>query len=62
MNCPKCHGWMLNERVLDFALTFYAWKCVNCGAMLDQTILSNQHKRKRLPFKPRMAVAGKSRS
>ncbi|HXZ26021.1 MAG TPA: hypothetical protein VEI24_07370 [Nitrospiria bacterium] len=47
MNCPKCRGLMYSERVSDFSLTFYAWKCVNCGAMIDQTILANQYKRKR---------------
>lgn len=64
MNCPKCHGLMLSERVSDFSLTFYAWKCVNCGAVIDQTILSNQHKRKRSPLKQRVAspAAGKVRS
>jgi hypothetical protein len=41
---------MYNERVSDFSLTFYAWKCVNCGALIDQTILANQYKRKRAPF------------
>lgn len=61
MNCPKCHGLMLSERVLDYSLAFYAWKCVNCGALLDQTILSNQFKRKRSSFK-RIPVTGKVRS
>jgi len=50
MNCPKCHGLMYSERVSDFSLTFYAWKCVNCGALIDQTILANQYKRKRAPL------------
>jgi hypothetical protein len=49
MNCPKCRGLMYSERVSDFSLTFYAWKCVNCGALIDQTILANQYKRKRTP-------------
>ena len=57
MNCPKCHGLMYSVRVSDFSLTFYAWKCVNCGAMVDQTILSNQVKHKRAPFKLK-ALAG----
>ncbi len=64
MNCKKCGGMMFSERVSDFSLTFYAWKCVNCGAMVDQTILANQYKRKRSPFKQRMtpAVTGKNKS
>jgi len=61
MNCPKCHGLMYSERVSDFSLTFYAWKCVNCGALIDQTILANQYKRKRSPF-ARLATAGGKKS
>lgn len=59
MNCPKCHGLMYSERVSDFSLTFYAWKCVNCGALIDQTILANQYKRKRTPFARLTAAGGK---
>jgi hypothetical protein len=61
MNCPKCRGLMYSERVSDFSLTFYAWKCVNCGALIDQTILANQYKRKRTPI-ARLAAAGGKKS
>jgi hypothetical protein len=55
---------MYSVRVSDFSLTFYAWKCVNCGAMVDQTILSNQVKHKRAPFKLKTlaGVGGKGKS
>lgn len=42
MECPKCKGMMLLERCSDFFLVFYAWKCVNCGAMIDRTISANR--------------------
>ncbi len=42
MKCPKCEGLMFVERFSDYYLTFYAWKCINCGAVMDQTILSNK--------------------
>lgn len=46
MTCPKCSGMMYSERLSDFFLTFYAWKCVNCGSIVDHTILENQRKAK----------------
>ncbi len=44
MNCPKCKGLMYLERLSDYFLTFHAWKCVNCGAIMDHTILRNRRK------------------
>ncbi len=44
MTCPKCNGMMYSERLSDFFLTFYAWKCVNCGSIVDHTILENRQK------------------
>ena len=35
---------MFIERFADYFLTFNAWKCINCGAIMDQTILSNRAK------------------
>jgi hypothetical protein len=32
---------MLLERFSDFFLVFYAWKCLNCGAIIDRTISRN---------------------
>lgn len=42
MGCPKCKGLMMLERFSDFFLVFYAWKCVNCGAIIDRTISNNR--------------------
>lgn len=42
MDCPKCKGLMMLERFSDFFLVFYAWKCVNCGAVIDRTIANNR--------------------
>lgn len=44
MKCPKCTGMMMLERFSDFFLVFYAWKCINCGAMIDRTISTNRRK------------------
>jgi hypothetical protein len=35
---------MTLERFSDFFLIFYAWKCINCGAIVDQTITENQQR------------------
>ncbi|OAI44286.1 hypothetical protein AYO43_09325 [Nitrospira sp. SCGC AG-212-E16] len=42
MECPKCKGLMMLERFSDFFLAFYAWKCINCGAVIDRTISNNR--------------------
>jgi hypothetical protein len=44
MECPKCKGLMMLERFSDFFLIFYAWKCINCGAIIDRTIAANRRK------------------
>lgn len=44
MECPKCQGMMMLERFSDFFFAFYAWKCLNCGALIDRTISKNRRK------------------
>jgi len=44
MRCPKCDGLMYIEHIADFFILFQAWKCINCGAMFDETILDNHEK------------------
>jgi hypothetical protein len=36
------HGLPEVQRIDDFFLAFYAWKCVNCGAVIDRTIAKNR--------------------
>ncbi|MDH4228922.1 MAG: hypothetical protein OEW11_04135 [Nitrospirota bacterium] len=40
--CPKCRGYMYTERFADFSLTFFAWKCLNCGTVMDAGIIENK--------------------
>ena len=42
MKCPKCNGLMYTECLSDFMLVFDIWKCINCGALIDPTILKNK--------------------
>jgi len=44
MQCEKCKGLMVRERFADYFLIVYAWKCINCGAIIDSTIAKNQKK------------------
>lgn len=42
MECRKCRGLMVQEWLPDFFEETPAWRCLNCGAMLDRMILRNQ--------------------
>lgn len=42
MECPRCQGLMMLEQFSDFFLIFYAWKCINCGSIIDRTITRNR--------------------
>lgn len=42
MHCPKCGGFMTNERLTDYSLVFFAWRCINCGTIVDNTIMKNK--------------------
>jgi hypothetical protein len=44
MDCPKCKGLMVTERFSDYFLICDAWKCLNCGAVVDPTIAENQRR------------------
>lgn len=55
MRCEKCKGLMVRERFADYFLVVYAWKCINCGAILDATIAQN--KKKHLPVGPADALS-----
>jgi len=42
MECRKCHGFMVEEWVPDYSPEEFAWRCVNCGLIVDPTICRNQ--------------------
>jgi len=47
MNCPKCHGLMVNDRVYDAEEAVFnlsIWRCLNCGESVDPLILQNRLK------------------
>jgi hypothetical protein len=42
MNCTKCQGLMVKEPMNDGFVRMHAWRCVNCGAVLDSVIGENK--------------------
>jgi hypothetical protein len=42
MNCQRCQGLMLHATFSDFFRMFHAWRCCNCGAIMDRTISDNR--------------------
>jgi len=50
MECAKCQGLMVEEKLLDFFLNSdgSTWKCLICGCVTDATIIENQTRRRSL--------------
>lgn len=47
MNCRRCHGFMVEERFEDLRgdphdISFYGWRCVCCGDIVDPVIIRNR--------------------
>ncbi|MFM8551555.1 MAG: hypothetical protein ACKOCD_04455 [Nitrospiraceae bacterium] len=53
MECRKCRGLMVSERWDDFFEEARAWRCVNCGSLLDRLILRNRNAAVTLKKEPR---------
>lgn len=49
MKCDRCEGLMLQDRFLDMEESFggmwlHAWRCLNCGHVVDSVILANRRR------------------
>ena len=42
MKCTRCGGAMVFERFQATVEIFYAWRCVNCGDIMDQVVAKNR--------------------
>ncbi len=42
MKCSKCNGLMIYERYQFICEVAYAWRCVICGEIIDNVVLSNR--------------------
>lgn len=51
--CPRCGGAMIPERCHEMLAVFYAWRCLNCGEMVDPVV-----ERNRAESEERRRVAG----
>ena len=40
--CPRCNGAMVYERFQDMLDTFFAWRCLNCGEIVDPVVARNR--------------------
>ncbi len=45
MKCMKCGCMMSHERFHDLADAFEGWRCICCGDIVDNVILSNRSKK-----------------
>ena len=54
MKCPRCSGAMVYERFQDMLDLFYAWRCLNCGEIVDPVVVRNRAPEK----KPKKRAAG----
>ncbi len=42
MKCPRCSGAMVYERFQDMLDVFFAWRCLNCGEIVDPVVARNR--------------------
>ena len=54
MRCPRCSGAMVFERFQDMLDLYYAWRCVNCGRIVDPVVERNREPEK----KPKRRAVG----
>src|SRR6266487_1450494 len=51
MECTKCQGFMVHERIADDQGCITEWRCLNCGFMVDPVMERNRcsqaHRRRR---------------
>ncbi len=56
MHCRRCNGQMVRERLLDFNddsgnLYCDAWRCLNCGSIVDLLILQHRLEQPSAPYR-----------
>jgi hypothetical protein len=60
MECMKCQGLMVHERVSDGFGCIQEWRCINCGLVLDPVIEQNRLSQARRHEAVAQPVAGLS--
>ena len=46
IRCPRCNGAMVYERFQDMLDLFFAWRCLNCGEIVDPVVARNREPEK----------------
>ena len=41
-HCSRCNGLMEKDQIDDFYTVPGGWRCINCGARVDDVIIENQ--------------------
>jgi hypothetical protein len=48
MNCQRCDGLAVSDDSLTVesgsSSDFHAWRCINCGMVIDDVIAHNRHR------------------
>ncbi len=42
IKCPRCNGAMVYERFQHMLQLFHAWRCLNCGEIVDPVVARNR--------------------
>ena len=45
--CPRCNWAMVYERFQDMLDLFFAWRCLNCGEIVDPVVARNRETEKK---------------
>ena len=60
MNCSRCQGFLVPERLYDFLNAvphIDVWRCTNCGDITDKVILTNRQATEASVIFPKMNQA-----
>jgi hypothetical protein len=42
MRCPRCNNGMIYDKFYGHFDSFWGWKCLICGELVDQVVLENR--------------------
>ncbi len=56
MRCGRCRGCMIREQFMDLQddtgqVNFFAWRCLNCGEVLDGVVEKHRTVRQAAPYR-----------
>lgn len=43
MKCHRCNSFMVYEKFYGEDGDFFGWRCIVCGEIIDQVILTNRY-------------------